>query len=80
LNIPVPVEDAKKIALERGFDQIIIIARKVGDGGFESVTTYGINKEHCEVAAKTGDFLKYKVMGWEPNQPLVEDRRGEHSS
>jgi hypothetical protein len=80
MRIPVPIDDAKRIAHDRGFDQVIIIARKVGEDGFESVTTYGINKEHCEVAAKTGDFLKYKVMGWVPDQPLYEDRRSEHKS
>jgi hypothetical protein len=79
MNKPVPVEDAKRIALDNNFDQVIIIARKVGENGFESVTTYGVNKEHCEVAAKTGDYLKYKVMGWEFPQPLTEDRRGEHT-
>lgn len=78
-NIPVPVEDAKQIALNRGFDQVIVIARKVGDDGYESVTTYGVDKKHCEVAAQTGNFLKYKVMGWSnQDEPLYEDRRSEH--
>jgi len=30
----------------------------------EHMTTYGTNKEHCDIAAKIGNFLKYKVMGW----------------
>jgi hypothetical protein len=58
------ISDAEKIAKLRGFDQIIIIGRVVGDAGFEHVTTYGKNAEHCSAAAKIGDFLKYRVMGW----------------
>lgn len=63
---PIPISAAKLIADQYGYDQVIIIARKVGDvePNGEHVTTYGVNKEHCSVAAKVGDFLKYKVMGW----------------
>ena len=61
---PIPVEQAKILASEYGYDQVIIIARKVGDDGGEHVTTYGVNKAHCSAAAKIGDFLKYKIMGW----------------
>ena len=61
----IPIREAKELAHEFGYDQVIIIARKVGDAGGEHVTTYGKNKEHCSIAAKYGDFLKYKVMGWQ---------------
>lgn len=64
---PIPISAAEKVAKQYGYDQVIIIARKVGDNPEphgEHVTTYGVNKEHCSVAAKVGDFLKYKVMGW----------------
>lgn len=64
---PIPVSAAERIAKEYGYDQVIIVARKVGDAPDphgEHVTTYGINAEHCAVAARAGDFLKYKVMGW----------------
>lgn len=66
---PIPISAAKRIAQDCGYDQVVIIARKVGqdaDPHGEHVTTYGINREHCSVAAKVGDFLKYKVMGWDP--------------
>lgn len=59
---PITIEAAKKIAKEFDYDQVVIIARKVGEG--EHVTTYGVNKVHCDVAARMGDHLKYKVMGW----------------
>jgi hypothetical protein len=61
---PIPVSAAKRIAKLYGYDQIVIIARKTGEVGGEHVTTYGINREHCAVAAATGDFLKYRIMGW----------------
>lgn len=60
----IPIFAAKIIAETYDYDQVIIIARKTGEGGGEHVTTYGKNKTHCDIAAKIGDFLKYKVMGW----------------
>lgn len=59
----IPIAAAKRIAEEYDYDQVIIIARKVDRN--EHVTTYGKDKANCNVAAKVGDFLKYKVMGWD---------------
>lgn len=61
---PIPVVAARSIAEQYAYDQVIIIARKVGEGGLEHVTTYGRDKDHCAAAARIGDFLKFKVMGW----------------
>lgn len=61
----IPVSAARKIAKEYRYDQVVIIARKVGEGGMEHVTTYGVDTENCAVAARMGEFLKYRVMGWE---------------
>jgi hypothetical protein len=60
----IPISAAKDVALKYEYDQVIIIGRKVGKDGHEHCTTYGIDKINCEVAARCGDFLKYKVMGW----------------
>ena len=62
----IPIKAAKHIAREYGFDQVIIVARKTGDGPTQSeaVTTYGVTKAHCSVAAHIGEFLKTKIMGW----------------
>ena len=60
----IPIKAAQNIAELYGYDQVVIIARKVGVGGGEHVTTYGVTKQHCAVAAHIGNFLKYKVMGW----------------
>ncbi len=58
----IPISAAEKIAKIYGYDQVIIVARKIGD--HEHVTTYGKDKANCDVAARIGDFLKHKIMGW----------------
>lgn len=59
----IPITAAKQIADRYDYDQVIIIARKVGRN--EHVTTYGVDKDNCNIAARIGDFIKYKVMRWE---------------
>ncbi len=61
---PIPISAAKAIAEKYGYDQVIIVARKIGDGGREHCTTYGRDKDNCEVAARIGDFFKHELMGW----------------
>ena len=63
----IPISAAKTIADACGYDQVVIVARSVGDGedGGEHVTTYGVDKANCAVAARIGDFFKHKLMGWE---------------
>ena len=60
----IPICAGKEIAKKYGYDQVIIIARKTGEGGGEHCTTYGVDKKHCDVAAQCGNYLKFKVMGW----------------
>ena len=62
---PIPISAGRLIAEKYDYDQVIIIARKTGEDGCEHVTTYGKDDVHCDIAAKTGDFLKYKVMNWD---------------
>ncbi|MGH7744302.1 MAG: DUF4326 domain-containing protein [Candidatus Dormibacteria bacterium] len=57
----IPIKAAREAAKKYGYDQIIIIGRKVGCR--EHVTTYGVDKFNCHVAAKIGDYFKYTVMG-----------------
>jgi hypothetical protein len=64
---PIPISAAAKIAKAHGYDQVVIVARKVGEPPAphgESCTTYGVSPAHCEVAALMGDVLKYNVMEW----------------
>jgi hypothetical protein len=63
----IPIRAAEKIARDYGYDQVIIMARRCHDSPEphgEHVTTYGRNKEHCDAAARTGEFLKHKIAGW----------------
>ena len=61
---PIPISTARRIAEDYGYSQVIVIARRVGNDGGEHCTTYGVDKENCDVAARIGDFLKFKVMNW----------------
>lgn len=56
----IPISAAKRIADEYEYHQVIIIARKVGEG--EHCTTYGINRWHCAAAADIGNFFKHKII------------------
>lgn len=65
--VPIPIKAAREIAEQYGYDQVIIIGRKVGgdpDPHGEHVTTYGVDQLHCRVAAAIGEFLKIKIMRW----------------
>lgn len=65
--LPIPISAAQRIAEEFGYDQVVIIARRVGqdpDPFGEHVTTYGRTKQHCQIAARVGDFIKHKIMNW----------------
>lgn len=69
---PIPVHEARSIAAAYGYDQVIIIARRVGDDPAphgEHVTTYGRSEEHCSVAGRVGNFIKHKIMGWPEYEP-----------
>jgi len=65
---PIPISAAREIAKKYGYDQVVIVARRVSETdsevGGEHVTTYGRDKANCAVAAQIGDYLKYKIMGW----------------
>jgi hypothetical protein len=62
--LEIPIAAARRIAEDYGYDQIVIVARKVGEGGGEHCTTYGVGKANCAVAARIGNFFKHKLMGW----------------
>mgnify|MGYP000238490654 CR=1 FL=1 len=59
-----PISAARDIAKAHGWDQVIIVARKVGDDGYEHVVTYGDDPEHCEAAARAGNAIKHHLMRW----------------
>lgn len=57
----IPISTAAGIAHKHGYDQVIILARRVGDGGQEWVTTYGKDKANGDAAARIGDALRDNV-------------------
>ena len=59
----IPINKAKEIAKEYKYDQVIILARKVGRVDGEWVTTYGVDKQHCNASAKIGDALRGLIVG-----------------
>ena len=59
----IPITAAKRIAQDYGYDQVVIIARKVGPDGKQWMTTYGRDKAHCKVASLMGSKLA-QFMGW----------------
>lgn len=66
-NLPIPISAAKEIAEKYNYDQVIIFARRVGEAPYphgEHLTTYGVDRVHCDLAARIGDFLKHKIMKW----------------
>ena len=60
---PIPIDAAKRIAKRFGYEQVVILARNTGHGVRGWITTYGINKTHCEVAARMGDHLRRLEKG-----------------
>lgn len=70
---PIPIAAATRIATSYGYDQVIIIGRKVGDAPApcgEHVTTYGVSPEHCDAAARAGRALQ-RFMQW-PLDPKAD--------
>lgn len=64
---PIPISAARAVAKAYGYDQVIIIARRVGndpDPHGEHCTTYGVDRANCDAAARIGNHLKHKIMGW----------------
>ena len=70
----IPIAAAEHVAKQYGYDQVVIIALKVGDGGGEHVTTYGVNAANCDAAGRIGTFLKSKIMKWPDVLSTVVDR------
>ena len=58
----IPIFTAGNPARIYGYDQVVVIARKVGEDGY--VTTYGVDGPNCTVAARVGDYLKHVIIGW----------------
>jgi len=71
---PIPVTAARGVAKRYGYDQVVIMARKVGEDGVEHVTTYGVDKANCIVAAAIGDHIKHDLMKWPVDRGAMLER------
>lgn len=60
---PIPISAGAKIAKDYGYEQVVIYARKTGYDGGEHMTTYGVTKVHCGIAALIGKTLQ-RLMCW----------------
>ena len=58
----IPIESAKTIGQDYGYDQVIIVAWD-SKTGTEHVTTWGSDKKNCKQAADGGNWVK-RAMGW----------------
>lgn len=74
----IPIDEAKRLAEEYDFDQVIIYARHVDVGCH--FTTYGRDKKNCEVAGHIGWFLRMMEEGHivaDPRQTMPVSVRAE---
>lgn len=60
----IPPTEAARLCEQYGYDQVIIVARRVGGDGHEAVTTCGVDPANDEAARLIGEHFKYKVMKW----------------
>ena len=78
---PITIQEVKDLIQSHGHDQAVLITRKVGgaNDGKEQVITTGLTEEDARSAGVTGEFLKYKIMGWKRDNETVheDDRRDE---
>lgn len=65
---PIPIAAARKIAEEYGYDQVVIFGAD-REQSKNHVATYGVTKEHCDEAAKTGTFIT-QVLGPQDTESL----------
>lgn len=73
---PIPVRAAEEVGLSFDYDQVVIIARRVGgdpEPHGEHCTTWGVDPANSGVAAAIGDLLTRRVMGWDADGILLED-------
>lgn len=63
---PIPIHAAARIAGAYGYDQVVVLARRIGEHPEpcgEHVTTFGVDEQHCAIAARVGAALRH-FMAW----------------
>lgn len=74
--VEIPIAAARAIAEEFGYDQVVVIGRRVGadpQPSGEHVTTAGIDEIHASIAARAGRAIQ-RFMQWplKPDDPVVK--------
>jgi hypothetical protein len=72
--LPIPDRAAEAIARKYGYDQVVILARRLGDHPEprgEAITTYGVDPDHSVVAAGMGNTIK-RIALWPSNQDIAK--------
>lgn len=62
---PVEIEEAKRIAMAHGLEQIVVWSFRTGQG--QHVTTWGDPLRHSALAAEAGNHVK-RAAGWPPEK------------
>lgn len=65
---PIPIAAARELAEKYGYDQVVILGAD-REQSKNHVATYGVTKEHCDEAAKTGEFIG-RVLGPQDTESL----------
>lgn len=79
----IPIMAARRIAEEYGYDQVLIMARKVDSkpgaaDGEEWMTTYGVDRDHCDAVARIRYWLEGQMKIWaDPARRRVAQRAPE---
>jgi len=73
LNEAISVKEAKDIAFEYNYPQVLIFAVDP-ETGRQHLTTYGKGEKNAEKAKQAGEYLK-DAMGWVPKKAPSEEEK-----
>ena len=73
---PIPPQEAKAIAMKYKLDECIILGRRAGQDGMDTIASYGTKPEHVAKVNGTVDFIWHQV--WQHPRPLLpnENKNG----
>lgn len=68
----IPISQAKRLAKEYGWDQVIIYARNPGEDGRCQYASYGKDKKNCDAAGRIAEtIMNADIEGsWPKPKPL----------
>ena len=66
----IPIAEARRVAEAQGCKQVVLLA---WDGDLIHIVTYGVTKEHCRAAAKSGQALNKWLNSKSPRTVTMFD-------